>query len=385
MRKKRVLHLYKAMIPSVLLCGHCQMESLAAQGLIEYQHYPANRVRKTVLDWAEIVVLCRLDNTYERRLTQLLKKSGKCIVYVMDDDLLNVPVEMSSGAYYAQPEIQANIRSMIAMSDAVISPSPLLLEKYAANTQKRILLEEPAIDPVPYTPHDPERPVRIGFAGSIDRAGDIEVILRDALLRIKDEYGQRVEFTFYGAIPSFAEELGAACVPYSASYDNYRKTMNALQLDIGLAPMPDTPFHACKHYNKFIEYAAANAVGIFSAVRPYNRLKGLWQWELLCGNTAESWYGMIRELLDQPEKLDALKEKVAMLAETQFSVPVIAQALGNELCSLPVNQVHKKICSIALGVIRAEALIKRLLNGLKRNGIHGSIMVICRKLSKAVK
>lgn len=383
MRKKRVLHLYKELIPSARLCGHCQLEALTAQGLIEYRHYPVKSVRKEALDWAEIVVLCRLDNTYEHRLAQLLKRSGKYIIYVLDDDLLNVPAELSSGAYYASPEIQTNIRRMIALSNAMISPSPLLLEKYAGNARKGILLEEPAIAPVQYMPHDPEKPVRIGFAGSIDRTGDIDGILREALFRIKDEYGKNVEFVFYGAIPSWAAGIGAQCVPYSDAYDAYRETMNALQMDIGLAPMPDTDFHACKHYNKFIEYAAANTVGIFSAVSPYDRISTLFGWELLCDNTSDSWYGMIKKLLDQPVLLDKLKRRVATLAETQFSTLASAQTLWDEIGKLSVKLEQKRINSIALYLIRGAALLKRLLSGLKRNGLRGSIRALYRMLGKA--
>lgn len=358
------------------------MEFLAAQNLIEYRHYPVDNVRKEALNWAEIVVLCRLDNTYERRLVQLLKKSGKSIIYVIDDDLLNIPAELSSGAYYAKAEIQANVRSMMAMSDALISPSPILLSKYAKNGKKGILLEEPAIDPVSYTPHEPNKPVRIGFAGSTDRTGDIERILKEASLRIKQEYGKGVEFVFYGAIPAFSVELEAECVPYSASYEEYRRTINALHLDIGLAPMPDTAFHACKHYNKFIEYAAANTVGIFSDVSPYDRLTALCGWKLLCENTSDSWYCMMKKLLDHPEELDMLKHNVADLAAKQFSVPVIAQTLWAELQDVLVNPEQKEIGAMALNVIRGEAMLRRLASGLKRNGLCGSIRVIWSKIKK---
>ena len=380
MRKKRVLHLYKELIPSARLCGHSQMEFLATQGLIEYRYYPVDNVRKEALDWAEIVVLCRLDNTYERRLAQLLKKSRKSIIYVIDDDLLNIPAELSSGAYYAKAEIQANIRSMMAMSDALISPSPILLSKYAKNNTKGILLEEPAIDPIPYMPHDLNKPVRIGFAGSTDRTGDIERILKEALLRIKQEYGKSIELVFYGAIPSFAAELEAECVQYNASYEEYRRTMNALQLDIGLAPMPDTAFHACKHYNKFIEYAAANTVGVFSDIGPYKRLSEVCGWELLCDNTTDDWYVRIKWLLDNPMELNAAKQKVAMLVGTQFSIKRIATALWEELQKLPAKRQQQRIRMLDLQIIRGAALCRRLLAGIKRRVLNGTMAEMLQRV-----
>ena len=81
--KKRVLMLYKAMIPSVLLCGHFQLEELSAEGKIEYRHSCVRHVQKKDLDWAEIVLLCRLDDQFERELAGIMKKSEKnaCICY----------------------------------------------------------------------------------------------------------------------------------------------------------------------------------------------------------------------------------------------------------------------------------------------------------------
>ena len=49
-KKSHVFLIYKAMIPSVMLCGHCQIEELAAQDLIEYRHACVRKVKKKDLD-----------------------------------------------------------------------------------------------------------------------------------------------------------------------------------------------------------------------------------------------------------------------------------------------------------------------------------------------
>ncbi|MDO5300272.1 MAG: hypothetical protein Q4F18_12640, partial [Clostridia bacterium] len=232
-RLSHVLLIYRRMIPSIRLCGHCQMEYLAREGKLEYRAIQEMKIKSSDLNWADVVLLGRLDSWYEYQLTKKLHEAGKYLIYIIDDDLLNIPPEISSAAYYGQKEIQGYIRGMIGMSDAIMSPSPLLLQKYATDGRRAIQIEEPAIDPVPYKPHDPNKPVKIGFAGSIDRTGDIENILKDALIQIKQEYGDRVQFEFFGAIPSFARELDARCIPYCDSYDEYRKTLNSLEWDIG--------------------------------------------------------------------------------------------------------------------------------------------------------
>ena len=145
--------------------------------------------------------------------------------------------------------------------------------------------------------------------------------------------------------------------------------MNALLLDIGLAPMPDTEFHACKHYNKFIEYAASNTVGIFSDVKPYDRLKERLGWKLICDNTSDSWYRAIKQLLDHPDKLDHLKQQVADMVATRFHVQVIAKELWSELQTLTYKP-NQCISAPYFFIAQSKALCRQLADGMKRRIKH---------------
>lgn len=328
--RMRVLLIYRAMIPSIRLCGHCQLEWLAGEGELEYRAVQVFKVRAADLDWADVVVLGRLDSWYEHQLAKKAHASGRYLMYIIDDDLLNVPPEISSAPHYTSERVRRNIRGMMALSDAIISPSPVLLGKYAAGGKAAIQIEEPAIAPAPYAPHDPNGPVKIGFAGSIDRTGDAERILADALLSIKRAYGERVEFEFFGAIPSFAGALGARCIPYCDSYDEYKATLNRLAWDIGLAPMPDTPFHACKHYNKFVEYAAAGIVGVYSDVMPYARLRGRSYAPMLCANDPKAWADALSGLIESSER-EQMRRRLCALCEGPFSVRETARSLLSQM------------------------------------------------------
>ena len=362
---RHVLLIYRKMIPSIRLCGHCQMEYLAQQGKVAYRAVQEMKLTNEDLNWADIVLLGRLDSWYEYQLTKLLHESGRYIIYIIDDDLLNIPPEISSAAYYGQKEIQGYIRGMMEMSDAILSPSPLLLEKYAVNGKLPIQIEEPAIDPVPYKPHDPNKPVKIGFAGSIDRTGDIENILKDALLQIKRAYGERVEFEFFGAIPSFAKELDARCIPYCDSYDEYRRTLNSLEWDIGLAPMPDTPFHACKHYNKFIEYAAAGAVGVFSDVMPYTRIVTTEDCVVLCANRVETWKQKLHEMICNPVRLENMREQVVNCMN-HFSVEMTAMDMWRTCCNVMQKEQGSRQIQFGLMGAKIGNLKRRLWNGIRK-------------------
>ena len=359
-KEPHILLIYRKMIPSVRLCGHCQMEHLAQEGRLEYRAVQEMKLKNADLNWADVVLLGRLDSWYEKKLTEMLHSVGKYLVYIIDDDLLNVPPQVSSAAYYHQVSILKNIRSMLETSDAILSPSPLLLQKYATHGQKVIQIEEPAIAPVAYRPHDPDKPVKIGFAGSIDRTPDLEHILKDVLVQIKRAFGQRVKFEFFGAIPSFAKDIDARCIPYCSSYDAYRTMLNSLEWDIGLAPMPDTPFHACKHYNKFVEYAAAGVVGMYSDVMPYSRLQSLGQnLALLVGPEQDNWFRMLYALIDDRAELERRRQLVIQYATKEMSVAVTAEALIEQLHTLPPGHPTKKNFFCMMTMAKVSAVFDR--------------------------
>lgn len=351
-QRPHVLLIYRKMIPSVKLCGHCQMEDLAQKGKVEYRAVQEMKLSSSDLNWAEVVLLGRLDSWYEKKLTEMLRGMGKYLAYIMDDDLFNVPLEVSSASYYHQASIQRNIGSMLEMSDAIISPSPVLLQKYATHGRKSIQIEEPAIEPVPYRPHEPNKPVKIGFAGSIDRTVDLENILKDTLVKIKQVFGEGVQFEFFGAIPSFAKSIDARCISYCGSYDEYRRILNSLEWDIGLAPMPDTPFHACKHYNKFVEYAAAGVVGIYSDVMPYSRLRSLGQdLALLVGTEQDAWFKVLYALINNRTELERRRQLVIQYAMKKMNVAVTADVLIKQLCvSQTQRPMEKKLFGMMLKV-----------------------------------
>ena len=374
-----MLLIYRALTPSIRLCGHCQMAYLAEQGRLEYRAVQEMRLAAADIDWADIVLLGRLDSWYEHRLTRMARGAGKYLAYILDDDLLNIPPEVTSARYYGQREIQGHIRAMIELSDAIVSPSPLLLEKYAPG-KGAIQVEEPAVDPVEYRPRPAGEPVKIGFAGSIDRIGDVEDVLRDALLRIADAYGDGVRFEFLGAAPDFAQRLGARCVPYCEDYDAYRRALNALQWDIGLAPMPDTPFHACKHYNKFSEYAAAGIVGVFSDVCPYTRIRTAFPGcGVFCENTPESWVRALSGLIGDHEGREDLRRRAIQCARTSLSIPRSAEGLLAALPPLSALDTAGRIQCGGLGLLKARNLWKRLGTKVRGYGVAGLLSAAGRR------
>lgn len=333
--RSNVLLVYDEMIPSVRLCGHLQMQNLANRGIVDYRAKREVELSNQDLNWADLVIIGRMDSWMSDKLVRVMKKAGKYIAYILDDDLLEVPEELSSGMHYRNPDVCSRISGMIENSDAIISPSPMIHKKYSDAHHHCVLIEEPVVEPVEFPSHDLRDYVKIGFAGSVDRKGDIERILEPVLRELKEKYGRRVRFEFFGAIPEFAQALDARSIPYCDSYGAYRKKLNELEWDIGLAPMPDTPFHACKHYNKYVEYAAAGILGVFSDVMPYTRLKEKTDSAVFCSNDAESWLETLRELIDNSSKREQLRFKAWSYSNQEMS---IRKSADDFALQLPLGQ-----------------------------------------------
>lgn len=382
--KARVLLIYNTMIPSVYLCGHCQMTELASQGLIDYQSCTDRRLTNACLNWADVVLIGRMDNMQTLRLVRRLKQAGKYLIYILDDDLLNVPAGMRSAPHYQQEDIRRSIREIIRLCDAMLSPSPRLLGMYAAD-KRQLLTEEPAIEPVAYPAHDPAQPVKIGFAGSIDHKSELEAMLYTALRRVKDIYGDRVQLEFFGFQPAFAKELDIRMLPYCDSYDAYRRQMNDLHWDIGLAPLPTSDFHACKHYNKFTEYSAAGVVGIYSAKPPYDRLQTKGLPGLFCPDDPEAWVKAICQLVEDAPQREKLRQEACRLAQGPFSVQGVADSLARDAQDIlayraPVSNRNYHLC-----IERIWGLFTRGWRFVKRHGVHApavAVQKIQEKLGK---
>ena len=321
---RHVLLLTRAMIPSAVLCGQVPLSELAEQGKIEYRSATPAELKKEDLSWADTVVFLRSDSRWEASLAAMAKASGRDTIFVLDDDLLSVPPEIRSAEFYNRDSTRRAMRAVMGACRCFLSPSAELLKKYGPAFERAGLIEEPALPPV-CEPTPPEGPVVIGFAGSVDRTGDVDRILEGALRGILAEYGDRVRLEFFGAKPALADAPGVRYIPYLEDYADYRRVMSSLRWDVGLGPMPDTPFHRCKHYNKYIEYAAYGIPGVFSDCVPYRRAVRSGENGLLVPNTQEDWTSAIRTLVDDETLRRRLGENARREAETIYSPAAAAR------------------------------------------------------------
>lgn len=320
-----IVMVYTGLIPSCRLCGIDQLTFLQNHGEnITFHHDTIYHISLHVLAAADVVLFVRSDSYIEQETAKFLKKTGKYLVYVIDDDLLSVPKSQVTGSHYNHPLTQEWIKNCMSVCHCILSPSPIILEKYGSEFQKKVQIEEPCIQALKFIAHKIQYPIKVGFAGSIDRENDINDIISEALIEIKEEFQEKVTLEFFGAFPNQIPRDYFCYYPYENNYDHYKEKLASLSWDIGLAPMPESPFHQCKHYNKFLEYAGNDIVGIYSNNLPYTRVIIDGINGFLTKNTKEKWINSIKRLIENPIELETIKAAIQNYWKEKYAIDKVS-------------------------------------------------------------
>ena len=360
---EHVLLVYQELIPSAVLCGHAQLQWLAKQNKIEYKNSRVFNVTSELLSWADVFIIVRGALEIDLFLAKLAKKAGKRLVYILDDDLLNVPAHIASAPFYNRRKTQKMIREIMNLCDCFASPSPKLLEKYGGQFKEIAIIEEPALFRGTIAEKKSEK-INLCFAGSLDRTKDLEALISDVIRRLINEYGERITVTFFGAKPAIVEECGLRYLDYVKDYTAYTAVMSKQGFDIGLAPMIPTEFSSCKHYNKFIEYASYGIVGVYSDVIPYKRAVRNRENGMLCENNADAWYEAIAALIDDPGLLERMRNQCLKEIETVYAIETVSEHYYESVCRVKSFIDSSTIKSIDLWVFyfKVKQFISRCWN-----------------------
>ena len=205
LNRERILLTYQELIPSAVLCGHAQLQWLAEHDKIEYRHSRVFSVTAELLSWADVIIIVRGALEIDLFIAKLAKRAGKRLVYILDDDLLNVPAHIVSAPFYNSRKTQKLIPEIMGCCDCFASPSLKLIEKYGGRFKETALIEEPALYNGEIAKKDSGK-VNICFAGSLDRTKDLEALITDVIKRLISNYADRITITFFGAKPAIVDE-----------------------------------------------------------------------------------------------------------------------------------------------------------------------------------
>lgn len=193
-------------------------------------------------------------------------------VFEISDNFMAFPNESELKSWFSDPANLSTTFQLIRLSDAIQGVSDILLDRFGFLHDLRMTFENHLMDLGKAPKTSTDETVTIGWAGSGGHTEDLRAIA--GVIRTICESNSQVRFSFMGSRPLYEAVFG----PSEDMYLSYRKPGTLTDyfdflggLDIGIAPLLETPYNICRSDVKFIEYASRGVVPVLSDVGPYRK------------------------------------------------------------------------------------------------------------------
>ena len=329
MDKTNVLAFCYNTIPSAIIGVIRPLQYLQDKNLVNLVYKESMRVTNEDIKMADVIISIRGAEALDVRNITTAKSMGKYIVYYLDDDLLNIG-ELSrtyNKIYFQREDVKSNIINIMKTSNCLWTTNSNIADRYNNYFKKVSVTGAPAI----LLEHNKKTKVKkdnnlitIGFAGGYDHVFFLEKMLLKPFYNILDKYKDKVRIEICGLKSNVFRNKGIRFFPYMRNFDEYINFMISKEWDIAVAPLKDSKFHSCKYFNKFLEYGAINAAGIYSNVEPFTYIVNNNENGMLVNNTVLDWTNSLITLIEDENKRNKIIKNAYDLLKRDFNVNKIA-------------------------------------------------------------
>lgn len=256
------------------------------------------------IDDYDIIVFCRNCEYMDLEYIYYAKSKGKKVLYELDDNYFTIDIRSELGRYHRYPGRLYVVRQFLELSDLVHVYSNPLLEiasKYNASVKKInsyfdfSLIQNKKRDSL-------GKKIKIVYATSRQENDELIKTFDEALKRIVEKYGEKIEIYVFGSIPSKLKKYNIVKqLPYIKDYNKFVQFFYEQSFDIGLAPLIDDIFHRSKTNNKFREYGACGIAGVYSNIDVYTDCIEDGTTGLIVNNTVDEWEVAVERLVCDDE------------------------------------------------------------------------------------
>lgn len=302
----RILGILPAIIPSTVIGVIKPLTELDRRGEIRLRLQLSDSFSFNNFDWCDVVVFCRNCEIIDLNLLYNLKLKGKKIVFELDDNFEEIPLDTYIGLYLRQYYRLHVIRRFYELSDVTRVFSDRLFHqasRHNANLQRvNSYFDFSIVDGLTVRPSNDDV-IKLAFPSSRIDNNEIGMDFYEAVTTILSRYPGKVELHLWGnSIP--APLVGLEGVILNKSDKNYRRFVSTFfqsGFDIGLAPGNDNPFFHSKTNNKYREFGGCGIAGIYSNFPPYansvvHKVTGL-----LVDSTPSDWIDAIELLISNKQ------------------------------------------------------------------------------------
>ncbi|PBB37496.1 glycosyltransferase [Mesorhizobium sp. WSM3868] len=360
------------------------MRACGAHG-IRYKTQLLGKLQESDFNSNTIPLFIRCADPLVLTWTQALVDSNHPYIYYIDDNFWQIPGKTPLAEYYRHPSTRKSLEFAIANAQAVIVNS-LELGKFISEFNKNIValptfFDFSLIDDV-HPSHTDE--IRIGFAGSLPRIDDLDLISQ--LVEPVLEKFPKVVFEFAGVLPrGVVVGERVRFFPHVGDYKAYIRFQAERNWAIGLAPLIDNEANRSKTDNKYREYSACRIAGIYSDIPPYQEVVKQSVTGLLVDSNSSSWRDALEILLEQPDKRLAMANAAYAHAKSRYDVLNVSHQWASFFKSLGRGaEMSRPLGLVGLGARKVWRRIQRIKVYIaimyKEGGIALVMQRIIRKL-----
>lgn len=293
------------------------------------------------IKFADIIILFRCVSSI-KHLLQVIKDENKCLIYMMDDDLLNIYELSDKFSDFApgKPSHQIILENMHQAS-LVVTYSKASQKSVMPINHRNIVLETNIASrwlknarqkcAMAYEQKNEATIIKMGFTGGSEARKEEFAFLWPVIVQLSHKMKEKIEIHFWGFKPENTFELVSPYFhkEFMFNYDEYLRGLVEQKMDIMIAPLFDEKIaKKAKCPIKFLEITAAGAIGVYSDVEPYSIIEH----EVTgfkCINTQETWLNMLIKVLQMSfEQKNQILSNALNLVEKNFIAEIQAPRLS---------------------------------------------------------
>ena len=245
------------------------------------------------------------------------RRSGMKLVYSLDDNLMDVNDYFPFRRIFSDGQV-ASVRYFASHADHVIvSTEPLRKRLQSLNSNISVIPNY--LDERLFAKKIPEKKshdkVVLGYMGTASHEADLLSILeplRSLLHRYRDSLSLELvgvidpfrKKAMFGDLPVSVKTVPIECVEYP---DFVQWMRDSLQWDIGLAPLENSPFTACKSDIKWLDYSMLGIPAVFSSSEAYSNSVTNNETGLIA-DSIDEWYHALKKMIDDTVLRNQIRE-----------------------------------------------------------------------------
>ena len=250
-----------------------------------------------------------------------IARRGTPLIYLLDDPLY-IPYRSPSNGVMSYLKFFGKVKTLCRISSAVLANSPSHVA-FASRVNANVWEIPSVVDAERYTGREPRSAngakTCIGWSGSPSTVTNLQVI-RGPLRRLAQR--DDVEVRLIGA-----RDFGLPDVPHTGlEWRAETEVQELRKLDVGLLPVPLTPWTPHKFYLKLVQYMAlgvppvATPLGSNPIVIDDGRTGFL-------ADSEDAWVTAVERLLDNAELRDEIGERAAQTAHERYTLQANAEKI----------------------------------------------------------